>query len=275
MFRTTSRTAFAACVTIGAALVFLTPSARADRDDGNNRRSEGHSRWSHSRSCHESGDREQARGEHRRGGERHHRWTMKEHGRDGHHHWTMKERGSEGHHRYASHSRRGRDRDDRETARHGGSRSREHAQAAITPAAVTIIARRHAIDGIATTIIAAGAGTQPEVLIEIRVVSGPDLRVEAGDFHQDPHCDHSVGVRSQRCASSCSSKRGVERPAVAGGEVGLDVPELAHAGDDRRDRRLGQDPAQGQLGHRHPGGHERPEGLGAVDARARGSPGTK
>ena len=30
---------------------------------------------------------------------------------------------------------------------------------------------------------------------------------------------------------------------------------------------VGQDPAQGQLGHRHPGGHERPEGLGAVDAR--------
>ena len=60
---------------------------------------------------------------------------------------------------------------------------------------------------------------------------------------------------------------GVERTAVARGQVRLDVSDPAHPGDDRRDRRLGQDPAQGQLGHGHPLGHEGPQGLGPVDAR--------
>ena len=159
-------------MTIGAArLGFLTPSARADRDDGNHRRSEEHSRWSHSRSCDERGDREQARGEHHRGGERHHRGMTKEHardghhhgmtrehGRDGHHHGMTKEHGRQGHHRYASHTGRGRE--------GGGDRDNGAAMAArvrasmrmptITPAAVAIVASRDAIAGTDATTIAEG-----------------------------------------------------------------------------------------------------------------------
>src|SRR4051794_32874762 len=59
---------------------------------------------------------------------------------------------------------------------------------------------------------------------------------------------------------------GVEGPAVADGEVGLDVPDLPHAGDDGRDGRVGEDPAQGQLGHGHPPGDEGAQRLGPVDA---------
>jgi hypothetical protein len=44
------------------------------------------------------------------------------------------------------------------------------------------------------------------------------------------------------------------------------VLDLAQAGNDGRDRGLGQNPAQGEIGHRHPIGNERLEGLRPVDA---------
>ncbi|HZW33660.1 MAG TPA: hypothetical protein VFF52_23265 [Isosphaeraceae bacterium] len=120
MFTTWRRTIFAACLVLTAALGFFAHPARADRGARNDRGRENHSRVSHARSHHASGDREPARGVQRRGrfdrgaegghhgsqrASGHHRWAMSEHGRGGRHHWAMGERGRGGHHRYAAHNR--------------------------------------------------------------------------------------------------------------------------------------------------------------------------
>jgi hypothetical protein len=131
------RATFTACLAIGAALVVLASSARADRDEGQDRRGEGHSRWSHWRSRDKDGDRGLALGAHRRGESResargedgHSRgersYASREEGRGGreraearhrggerhrgmaHHRGGDQEHGRRGYHRYVSHARRG------------------------------------------------------------------------------------------------------------------------------------------------------------------------
>src|SRR6266478_1183045 len=53
---------------------------------------------------------------------------------------------------------------------------------------------------------------------------------------------------------------------VAGGEIGFDVAELAHAGNDGADVGVVEDEAQGHFRHGRSGGDKRFEGVGASDA---------
>lgn len=50
---------------------------------------------------------------------------------------------------------------------------------------------------------------------------------------------------------------GGERAFVAGGEIGFDVPDFAHAGNDGADVRIVQDEAQRQFRKRRSAGDER------------------
>ena len=59
-----------------------------------------------------------------------------------------------------------------------------------------------------------------------------------------------------------------QRTFVTGGDVGFDVSEFAHAGNDGRDVVIVEDEAQGHLGHGGTGGNERFEGLGVLDTGA-------
>src|ERR1700674_70432 len=52
---------------------------------------------------------------------------------------------------------------------------------------------------------------------------------------------------------------------VAGGEIGFDVAEFAHAGNDGADVGIVEDEAQGHFRHGHSGGDERFEGIGVGD----------
>jgi hypothetical protein len=134
------RATFTTCLAIGAALVVLASSARADRNEGKDRRGEGHSRWSHWRSRHEDGDRGRAHGAHRSGGSRelargedgHRRgersYASREEGRGGReraaarHRGGDQEHGRRGYHRYVSHARGRHERSGGESAHHGGHR---------------------------------------------------------------------------------------------------------------------------------------------------------
>ena len=61
-------------------------------------------------------------------------------------------------------------------------------------------------------------------------------------------------------------ERGGEGAFVAGGEIGFDVTEFAHAGNDGADVGVVEDEAQGHFRHGHSCGDEWFEGIGAGDA---------
>ena len=246
MFSTWRSTTFAACLAISAALIFLGPSARGDTDERKDRKVRSHSRWSHSRSRHEmgiasrharnivAGDSRGARrpGQevtsgpqaHHRGGESHHRWAMREHGRDGSSplgqdrarpRWSSS-LGDEG----ARPRRpppiclpRRRDRE-RGTGMRTAPRRLRFARAAYahhragrrSPSVSECRTQSPRSRGRSSR----RARTQPEVLTGVRI--GHPARTPGGR-----HCDHSVGVRSQRWAFELLQKRGLERLAVADG----------------------------------------------------------
>ena len=60
-----------------------------------------------------------------------------------------------------------------------------------------------------------------------------------------------------------------KRALVAGGDIGFDVLDFAHAGDDGGNVLMIQDEAKRHFGHGAAGGNERLEGVGVFDAGAK------